>query len=182
MADRGTATGATAAAAETAREEALRWFDELREPLRRYLVCSGANPADADEAVQEGFLRLYQHLRKGGDRSNVRAWVFQVARNCMRDSRKSAHRQRTVPLNESMEREGRFRDPGGDPEQRAAQEERTRRLRAAVEKLPSQQRECILLRSAGLRYREIGEIIGLQTTSVGSLVQRAVARLSGDLL
>ena len=174
--------GRTPTAAETVREEALRWFDELREPVRRYLMCSGANPEDADEAVQESFLRLYRHLVGGGDRSNVRAWVFQVARNCVRDSRKSAHRKRTVPLDRAMESEGRFPDPGRNPEQRAAQEQQTRRLGAAVEKLPRQQRECILLRSSGLRYREIGEIMGINTNSVGALLQRAVAQLSGDLL
>jgi RNA polymerase sigma-70 factor (ECF subfamily) len=174
------ADGRPAASAETVREEALRWFDELQQPLRRYLICSGANPADADEAVQESFLRLYRHLAAGGEYANVRAWVFQVARNCVRDSRKSAHRQRTVPIHE--EREGRFPDPGGSPEQHAAQEEQTRRLRAAVEKLPRKQRECILMRSCGLRYREIGEIMGINTNSVGALVQRAMARLSEDLL
>src|SRR5580700_3403551 len=86
-----------ATAADRARDEALRWFDELRDPLRRYLMCAGACPADADEAVQESFLRLYQHLEKRGDLANARARVFQVARNYVRDARKSAHHQRTVP-------------------------------------------------------------------------------------
>jgi RNA polymerase sigma-70 factor (ECF subfamily) len=182
MADGSTAsiTNAEPAAAR-AREEALRWFDELRDPLRRYLLCAGAGSADADEAVQESFLRLYQHLEKGGDRSNVRAWVFQVARNYLRDERKSARHQRTVPLEDAMESAGRFTDPGGSPEHCALIEEQTRRLREAVGKLPRQQRECMLLRSSGLRYREIAEILGIQTNSVGALVQRAVARLSEDL-
>ena len=68
-----------------------------------------------------------------------------------------------------------------NPEHSALAEERTRRLRAAIEKLPPQQRECMLLRSSGLRYREIAEILGINTSSVGSLVQRAMARLSEDL-
>jgi len=187
MANEGTASISKAApAAHQAREEALRWFDELRDPLRRYLMCAGARPADADEAVQESFLRLYQHLEKGGDRSNVRAWVFQVARNYVRDERKSAHHRRTVPLDDAMESGGsfadRFADPGGSPEDCALRDEQTRRLRGAVERLPRQQRECMLLRSSGLRYREIAEVLGIQTNSVGALVQRAMARLSEDLL
>ncbi len=60
-------------------------------------------------------------------------------------------------------------------------EERSRRLRAAIEKLPEQQRECMLLRSSGLRYREIAGILGIQTSSVGALVHRAAARLSEEL-
>jgi RNA polymerase sigma-70 factor (ECF subfamily) len=177
----GTAKVTKAAAADQPRDEALRWFDELRDPLRRYLLCSGASPADADDAVQETFLRLYRHLEKSGDRSNLYGWVFQVARNYLRDERKSAHRQRTVPLDDAMDREGRFADPRGSPELGALGEERTRRLCAAIEKLPEPQRECMLLRSSGLRYREIAEVLGINTSTIGTMVQRAMARLREDL-
>jgi hypothetical protein len=56
-------------------------FDELRRPLFRYFLCAGLSREDADEGIQETFLRLHQHLRKDGDRSNLRGWIFQVARN-----------------------------------------------------------------------------------------------------
>ncbi len=170
-----------AAPADLARDEALRCFEEWRDPLRRYLLCAGASAADADEAVQESFLKLYRHLEKNGDRTNLRGWVFQVARNYLRDERKSAFRQRTVPLEGAMERDGRFTDPAESPEHCALGEERSRRLRAAVGRLAPQQRECILLRSSGLRYREIAEVLGINVSSVGTLVQRAVARLSEEL-
>jgi DNA-directed RNA polymerase specialized sigma24 family protein len=114
MADGATANPAKAATeADLPRDEALRRFDELREPLRRYLMCGGASPADADEAVQESFLRLYRQLGKGGGLANLPGWVFQVARNYLRDERKSARRQRSVPLHEAMRREDRLADPRG---------------------------------------------------------------------
>jgi RNA polymerase sigma-70 factor (ECF subfamily) len=69
------------------REEALRCFDQWHDPLRRYLICAGSRAEDADDAVQETFLRLYQHLAKDGDRSNLCGWIFQVARNYVRDQR-----------------------------------------------------------------------------------------------
>ena len=171
----------TAAPPDQLRDEALRWFDELSVPLRRYLLCSGASPADADDAVQESFLRLHRHLEKNGDRSNLYGWVFQVARNYLRDERRSAHRQRTVPMEDAMARDGGPADPQGSAEHCALDEERSRRLRAAIEKLPEQQRECMLLRSSGLRYREIAGVLGIQTSSVGALVHRASARLSEEL-
>jgi RNA polymerase sigma-70 factor (ECF subfamily) len=167
--------------ADAVRDEALRWFDELRGPLRRYLICAGASPADADDAVQETFLRLHRRLEKNGDRSNVAGWAFQVARNYLRDDRRSARRQKTVTLDGSMERDGRFADPRGGPESSVLGSERTRRLSAAIEKLPPQQRECMLLRAAGLRYREIADVLGIQISSVGTAVQRATARLREDL-
>ncbi len=164
-------------AAEPARDEAIDWFQQLRDPLRRYLLCSGANHADAEEAVQEAFLRLHQHLKNNGERSNLQGWIFQVARNFIRDQQKSARNQKTVPLDPSMDRA----DSGGSPETAALRQERARRLRGAVEKLPAQQRECMLLRSAGLRYREIAQVLGINTNSVGALVQRAVAKLALEL-
>lgn len=166
-----------AAAPRDARAEALGWFDRLSDPLRRYLLCAGASAADADEIVQESFLRLYQHLEKNGERSNVEAWVFRVARNCVRDQRKSARHRCTVPLSQSFECE----DAAENPETCALALEREQRLRAALEKLPRRQRECMLLRSAGLRYREIAQALRMNPNSVGGLVQRAVARLSEEL-
>jgi RNA polymerase sigma-70 factor, ECF subfamily len=178
-ADGGMATVTKGAA--PAEPEVLRWFDELHDLLRRYLVLSGAGAADADDAVQETFLRLHQHLVKGGDRSNVCGWVFQVARNYLRDERKSARRQRTIPLEEAVVGEGGPSDPRINPEHGVLDRERVQRLHAAIHSLPEQQRECLLLRASGLRYREIAGVLGIQISSVGSLVHRAVARLSGEL-
>ena len=176
MADGRIANVTKALAADTPRDEVLRWFDEFRDPLRRYLMCVGANPADVDDAVQETFLQLYRHLERGGDRTNLYGWVFQVARNYLRDERKSARHQRTVQLDDGIT------DPQGSPENHALNDERSRRLRAAIGKLPEQQRECMLLRASGLRYREIAVVLGIATASVGALVHRAMARLSEDLL
>jgi RNA polymerase sigma-70 factor (ECF subfamily) len=181
MAGNGIANLSETAAANPARDEVLRWFDELRDPLRRYLMCAGADQADADEAVQETFLRLYQQLRKNAELANVRAWVFEVARNFVRDTRKSARYRRTVVLDDAMKRRSWVADPRGNPEYSALREERSLRLGGAVGKLPEQERECILLRSSGMRYREIAEILGIDMNRVGVLVRRAVARLSEEL-
>ena len=166
---------------DSASDEVLRWFDELRDPLRRYLMCSGADQADADEAVQETFLKLHLQFRKNTDLTNVRAWVFAVARNCVRDTRKSARYRSTVVLDETLKSQSFFVDPAGNPEHSALREERSLRLGEAVGKLPERERECILLRSSGLRYREIAEILGIETNRVGALLQRAVARLREEL-
>ncbi len=159
------------------RTEAAWWFDELRLPVHRYLVCNGLVSADAEEVVQETFLRLYRHLTRRGSRTNLRGWIFEVARNAARDRRKSARYQRTVALGPV---DG-FVDPRAGPEDEAIRQEQGRRLQAAIERLSVQQRECILLRISGLRYREIAEVLGINVASVGELVERATARLSEDI-
>ncbi len=164
--------------ADRSRQELLHWFEELRGPLCRYLMCRGASQADAEDAVQEAFLEFHRHLDNRGDRTNLSGWVFQVARNHLRDDRKSARHRRTVPLEDAITHHADLRN---GPEYGALSRERAERLRSAIEELPEQQRECMLLRASGLRYREIAEIMGINTASVGSLVHRAVARLSEDL-
>ncbi len=141
-------------------------------------MCRGASQADAEDAVQEAFLEFHRHLDNNGDRTNLSGWVFQVARNYLRDDRKSARHRRTVPLEDAIAHHA---DSRNGPEYGALSGERADRLRSAIEKLPEQQRECMLLRASGLRYREIAEIMGINTASVGALVHRAVARLSEDL-
>jgi len=160
-----------------ARTEAAWWFDELRVPVYRYLVCTGLGTADAEEVVQETFLRLYRHLARRGSRTNLRGWIFEVARNAARDRRKSAQWQRTVALDPAAG----IVDPRTGPEDQAIRQQRGHRLQAAIEKLSAPQRECILLRISGLRYREIAEALGINVASVGELVERATARLSEDI-
>jgi RNA polymerase sigma-70 factor, ECF subfamily len=156
-------------------------FDELRRPLFRYFLCAGLSHEDADEGIQETFLRLHQHLRKDGDRSNLRGWIFQVARNLARNQHRSARIRRTEALDGNLERRNSFPDPQGSPEDQAIRGERMRRLQKSMEMLTPQQRECLHLRTSGLRYREIADILGIGISSVGEMVQRAAARLNEAL-
>lgn len=161
--------------------EVAGYFNELRRPLYRYFLCVGLSRDDAEEGVQETFLRLHQHLARNGDRSNLRGWIFQVARNLAHNRYKSLRRQRAEAL-DCVERGEALADPRRGPEELAIAQERWRRLRLSVERLTPQQRECFLLRAAGLRYREIAAALGIGISAVGELVQRATARLSEDLL
>ena len=156
-------------------------FDELHQPLFRYFLCAGLSREDADEGIQETFLRLHQHLRKDGDRSNLRGWIFQVARNLARNQRKSARVRRTEALDGDVERRNAFADPEDSPEDQAIRSERMRRLSRSMELLTPQQRECVLLRASGLRYREIAEVLGIGISTVGETMQRAASRLNEAL-
>jgi RNA polymerase sigma-70 factor (ECF subfamily) len=64
------------------------------------------------------------------------------------------------------------------PEQRVLEKEKFRLLAAAVRLLTESERECLLLRAGGLRYREIGEVLGIATSTVGDMVERAIKKLA----
>ena len=48
----------------------------------------------------------------------------------------------------------------------------------AIRMLGDTERECLLLRASGLRYREIGEVLGIATSTVADIVDRAIKKLA----
>jgi RNA polymerase sigma factor (sigma-70 family) len=58
------------------------------------------------------------------------------------------------------------------------EKEKFRRLGKAIGLLSERERECLLLRGGGLRYREIGEVLGIPTSTVGDTVERAIKKLA----
>jgi RNA polymerase sigma-70 factor (ECF subfamily) len=166
-------------AADTAKtggvqKEVLVLFDQSRTGLLRYLSSMGVRDHDAEEVVQEVFLALFQHLRLGRDRSNLRGWVFRVAHNLGLKLR-NASRRTASPEDDSI-----FHcraDPGPSPEQQVTLRQRQEKLLAVFHALPEQDRCCLHLRSEGLRYREIAETLGMSLGSVAQSLARSLERL-----
>jgi RNA polymerase sigma-70 factor (ECF subfamily) len=160
--------------------EVVRLFDELRVALFRFLRWQGSTAEEADDAIQETFLRLHAHLQRGGSRENLRAWVFRVAGNLMRDQRKSGRHRFNQPMDNDGAREG-WADPAAGPEQMALARETMQRLHAAIGRLPALERACLALRSEGFRYREIAGILGIGTSTAADVLRRAMETLAREL-
>jgi len=154
--------------------EATALFQELRKPLLRYLVCLGLSADDAQDVVQDAFLSLHQHIESGGHEENIRSWLFRVAHNQARNRQKAYERRFTAPLDSDADRIS----GSSTPEQAVLEKEKFQRLDRAIRSLSECERDCLLLRAEGLRYREIGEILGIATSTVGDTVDRAVRKLA----
>ena len=157
--------------------EVTSLYRELREPLLRYLVCLGLSKDEAQDVVQDTFLSLHRHLTGGGPQDNIRGWLFRVAHNQARNHQGSYHRRFAEPLDAEVA-------PLVDestPERMVLEKEKFHRLGKAMAALTDSERECLLLRAAGLRYREIGEALGMATSTVGDTVDRAIRKLSEKL-
>src|SRR3954470_8818041 len=144
----------------------LDLYDQEHIAVRRYASFLGADPETSREIIQECFLRLHQHLLSGGDRTNLRAWLYRVAHNLVRNMRSSARIGKTdsLPdLTDSMD----VRDPAISAEDGVLAAERNMRFKLALEELSPAQRDCLALRTRGLKYREIGEVLNLSVSSVG---------------
>jgi RNA polymerase sigma-70 factor (ECF subfamily) len=157
-------------------EEVAALFDHFRGPLLRYLSGFGLALPDSEEVLQEVFLSLFQHLHNGKARDNVRGWLFRVAHNL-------ALRRRSVIRRDSETwavagAEHMARDPYPNPEDQLASSQIQQRLLAGVEALPEQDRRCLFLRSEGLNYREIAEILDMSLGGVSLSLARSLGRLA----
>jgi RNA polymerase sigma-70 factor (ECF subfamily) len=155
-----------------------RIYGDTRAAICSYAICLGVPPAQAQEVTQEVFLRLYQTMRKGENVLNVRAWLFRVAHNLSLKVRSRERAFRSVDGDWE-----RFASAAADesPERAVLDRERKERLRAELETLSPQQRNCLYLRAEGLRYREIAEVMRIRPSSVNEFLRRAIARLAEAL-
>jgi RNA polymerase sigma-70 factor, ECF subfamily len=160
--------------------EATTLYRELRKPLLRYLACLGLSRDEAQDVVQDAFLGLHRHLASAGNsdagRENIRSWIFRVAHNQARNRQKSYDRRFRAPLDTRMD----TASHEATPERAMLQKEKFGRLGKAIRQLAEAERECLLLRAEGLRYREIGEVLGIPTSTVADTVARAIKKLAEE--
>ena len=145
-------------------------FDELHPGLFRYCHRLTGDPDLADDVAQEAFVRLYEH-RVEGDEHGIRAWLFRTATHLVRDRYRVAENRRRLLEANPVRPEG--MEPLDRPVERA---EDVTRVRAALEGLSERDREMLLARYEGFRYREIAEAFDVAPGSVGTLLARAERR------
>ena len=132
------------------------------------------DPAAAEEALQETFLRIYRERAAFRPRATFRTWAFTIARNLCLDILRAASRSAEVPRDPLPE----AADPAPTPLEHLDRAERDKKLRRALGELSDEDREVLLLsRYHGLRYRQIAAIVGASEDAVKMRAHRALARL-----
>lgn len=153
-----------------------RTFEEHYDSLFRYLVRLTGDSDAAADAAQEAFIRLVEHRPDG---RQVRAWLFRVATNLVRDS--SRVRRRRMELLQAFP----DRVPMGDapeiPDRALELKERQVVVRTALDILSDRDRTLLVMREEGFSHQEIAKAIGTTTKSVGSMIARALRKLSTEL-
>lgn len=167
------------AAVKKLEQRVVEMYDSLRLPVVRYLICLGLRQEDADEIVQETFLRVYKHLRGNGADPNMRGWVFRVAHNLAINHCKKQRGYAPVADMDACEEAFCLADPSPSAEEVVLRKERMRRVVTAMQSLSSQEMQCVHLRAEGFRYREIAKIMGIGLSTVSDSLQRALGKLAG---
>jgi RNA polymerase sigma-70 factor (ECF subfamily) len=174
------AMGAEGRRTQSLENRVARLYEELRLPLFRYLLCLDIPPHEAEELIQETFLRLHRHLHAGKREDNLRGWVYRVAHNLGMNLRKSGRFSTDVSPEVWATLCETTSDPAPNPEEVFSRRERIHRLHQVMTYLSELQRHCLYLRVEGFRYREIADIVGVTVSAVASALRHAMEKLTRE--
>ena len=158
-------------------------FDQL---YRRYVdrVYSYAfyqlgDHHEAEDVTERTFLSALAAIgRYRDDGSTFRAWLFRIAHNAIANAHRSRARRRTEPIESIAEPHA----PGADPAAVVAGADRSRAVREALARIPTERRQVIVLRFVdGLSSREIGAVLDRSPGAARVLLHRALADLAAEL-
>src|SRR5581483_1116802 len=146
--------------------------DRYRQRLFAYTRQMLPSRQDAEDALQDVFVRAYSGLRANDRSLALRAWLYRIAHNrCIDELRRPG-----PPAPEVLEL---VRPPAVDPIAEAEQRESLRRLIADVRRLPGHQRSALLMRElGGMAYDDIASALGTSVAAVKSLLVRARVSLA----
>jgi RNA polymerase sigma-70 factor (ECF subfamily) len=159
------------------RARILALYDEFRPRLYRYMRSMHLGQDQADEVIQETFMRLTAELLKRNQIENVPGWIVRVAHNLAIDLMK--REQGPVVATESAAfLIGNRVDPSLNPEDAYAKKEQSWRMTNALSTLNPQHRQCFQMRAQGLRYRDIGLALGISEQRAAFVVKQVAVRLA----
>jgi RNA polymerase sigma factor (sigma-70 family) len=136
--------------------------------LARWLM---KNQQDAEDMVQESYLRAFRFFASFHEGTNCRAWFLRIVRNtCYTGLGARAPKQKQVPLDSEIDE---IEDTSPLPSVRLSQKTTVAAVREAIAALPVDFREVVVLRELeGLSYKEISEVSGVPLGTVMSRLAR----------
>jgi len=164
-------------------EAAFRRLVEVHgDALYRLVLDILQDPSDAEDALQEVFIRVYRHLGRFDRSKKFSTWIYTIASNLAKNELRNRSRSPLVLFQaikakfEDEDRPLQFEDEGNRPDDLYRKRLLREQVEAAVQQLPAHHREVFVLRELeGNSYEEIAEITGVQLGTVKSRLNRARA-------
>jgi RNA polymerase sigma-70 factor (ECF subfamily) len=170
---------------ERAYEELLHRFQQ---PVYNLVYRLMNDPSDANDVVQEVFLKVFRNVDTFRSQSTLKTWIYRIAVNEAHNHRRwfSRHRKQEVGL-ERDDREQGYRDtlsdPGRSPFDLAANQETHEMIESALEGLNPTFRTAVVLRDMeDLSYEEIADVLQIHLGTVKSRIMRGREALRSALV
>ncbi len=149
-------------------------YDRFDADLRAFVRARVGDPDDAEDVLQDVYLKIHSRIDTVRDEEKVGAWVYRIARNAITD-----HYRARKPTQELVDVPSEPPDPTGEELERRL----SRAVRDMLDGLPPDHREALRLTEyEDLTQRELAERLGISVSGAKSRVQRARARLKAMLL
>jgi RNA polymerase sigma-70 factor (ECF subfamily) len=148
----------------------IRLYEKNAAGLLRYALTISRNPETAQDAVQEAFLSFYIALRKEVAIQDDKGWLYSTTRNYVLDRLKEYYFRNGLSLGAAAH----LAEDQHNPENRIMLREISAK---AHEVLSPRELECLRLRSEGLRYKDIGDILKIDSGTVGAFLARALKKI-----
>lgn len=128
------------------------------------------DPLDAEDALQEIFIKIYEHASSFEPKATVGAWLNRITANHCLNLLRARHPQESLDQEDSVA----VADAGASPLEALEQQDLARRLEDLLAALPENQRRALILKRFGdLSYQEIAAEMGLSPQAVDGLLKRA---------
>jgi RNA polymerase sigma-70 factor (ECF subfamily) len=176
---RPTTSAGSGSAAGAFEEEALALIDRLYSTALRLT----RNEADAQDLVQETYLRAFRAARQFQSGTNLRAWMFTILHNTFLNHRRDQGRVPVEADSDAVERAADMTDGPATPEDELLRATMDVDLKAALDGLPDVFREAVWLRDVEqFSYDEIARIAGVPMGTVMSRISRGRRMLHDRLV
>jgi RNA polymerase sigma-70 factor (ECF subfamily) len=143
------------------------------------------NEEDAEDVVQETFLRAYRQITRYEARSSFSTWLYRIASNYSLDlirMRKHREEKREYGGTEGQDLLQSMPETGPGPDRVLYSSQMKDRVNAALDELSTQERKAFVLRHLeGLSIEEIGQVLGTGTNATKHSIFRAVQKLRRSL-
>lgn len=161
-----------------AREGDVRAYEQLvrryQGPIFRLAVRMLASWSDAEDVVQEVFLKAWRSLAGLHEEAAFVSWLYRMATNRCLNVIRGRHATVDVDLAQQESRSA-----GSQPERTVEVSEQLAAVTEALQRLTGEQRACWLLREVhGRSYEEIAQAVGATPTAVRGRIARARAQLT----
>ena len=148
--------------------EALSFLDNLYGTALRLT----RNEADAQDLVQDTYVKAFKSRKQFTPGTNLKAWLFTILHNTFRNRWRDSQRDPVAIDSERVEGAGPA-DPAATPEEQILRDALAPDLQEALDSLPTAFREAVWLRDVEeFSYAEIGEMLGIPVGTVMSRISR----------
>lgn len=151
-------------------------WEEFSVPLKKFINKRIENEQDADDILQEVFIKIHNNIGSLMNDNKIHAWIYRIARNTIIDYYRRNHNDFEVTeLSEDLE--------SGKEEEVSVNAEIVSCLNGMIDSLPEKYRQAILLTEfQNMTQKELSEEMGISISGAKSRVQRARKMLKEMLL